>query len=240
MSRTIAMLAFVLCALVPVVGASSFPIATVEEVLGWQSDAADTLILIDVRSRPRYEFKHIQGAIHVPAFAIGDTPLPRGVRIVLYDDGLGSDECERAAATLIQRGFADVRVLSGGLTEWDAVQQPVVAPTGEIGRPFSEPISCADLQTLIQQGRAMTIFDVRSPAAYGQGHLPSSRGLSTPAELQARAAGLKPDEVIVLYDDGSGIAEKQAEALRRQGFRAVRYLYGGMPAWQQSGQKIEK
>jgi len=223
-----------------VMAASGLPTVSVDDVRSWQEENDATVILVDVRSPHRFDFKHIQGAINIPAFAIADKALPSGATIVLYDDGLSSGECERAATLLIQKGFGDVRILAGGLTEWDAEKNPVVVPTGKIGRSFIEPISSPDLDRMIGASRPMTLFDLRPAAAFGLGHLPSSQSLANHGQLRARTQGLRPTDLIVLYDDGSGAAEKQAEELRRSGFRAVRYLYGGMPAWRQEGLRTEK
>jgi rhodanese-related sulfurtransferase len=220
--------------------ASDLPTASVGDVRSGLEQGEGTFVLIDVRSSQRFDFKHIQGAINVPAFAIADKALPSTTTIVLYDDGLGSTDCERAATALLQKGFSDVRVLAGGLNAWDAEKHPVVVPTGRLARPLIEPISTADLDRMIGASRSMTLLDLRPAVSFANGRVPSSQNLANHGQLKARTAGLKPDDLIVLYDDGSGVAEKQAEALRRQGFRAVRYLYGGMPAWRQKGLRTEK
>ncbi len=81
---------------------------------------------LDVRSEPEFTANGLQGAIHVPFFAIakGDCELEEGFTYVVYcDNGLRS---AAAAQHLLESGYATC-VLSGGLLQ-SAPQSPTLMP----------------------------------------------------------------------------------------------------------------
>ena len=49
--------------------------------------------------------------------------------------------------------------------------------------------------------------------------------------------GWRKDSIIILIDSGDDEALKQAEKLRRAGFKLVRFLYGGFPEWKRQNAK---
>lgn len=80
--------------------------------------AAPRTTIVDVRSERLWRAGHVPGAVHV---AVGElegaaTTSLRGQRVIVYgaDDAAG----QRAAATLVRAGHADVRRLAGGLVAW--------------------------------------------------------------------------------------------------------------------------
>jgi uncharacterized membrane protein YdjX (TVP38/TMEM64 family) len=93
-------------------------------------DAQPDLLLLDVRTAPDFvgEQGHIEGALNIPLEALedridalGDDP-ERPIAIVCRTDRRSA----RAAALLAQHGFADARVVQGGMTAWNAAGGPVV------------------------------------------------------------------------------------------------------------------
>ena len=76
-------------------------------------------VLIDVRPTPEYEFSHLPGARHM---ALSETPdslgIPAGTSesLVVYD-AVGRN-AYAVATSLVQRGYARVQVLEGGIFEW--------------------------------------------------------------------------------------------------------------------------
>jgi len=210
--------------------ADSSPKTTPAEVAAWQ-EKGEAFFFVDTRPVTQFERKHARGAVSIPAFAVAAKPLPRGARIVVYDDGAGSSEAERAVAALRATGHSDLYLLEGGLTAWEAQGYPIVAPAGSSAVPFVETIGADELLKLIDDRTRVAIFDLSPAAAYKKGHVPGAISVPTPALLDQAVGRLQPADLIVLYDDGSGDVRQRAEALRRRGLRAVKYLPGGMPAW---------
>ncbi len=216
-----------------------FPKVSPAQVAAWQ-ERGEAFLFVDTRPKLQYDLRHARGAVTIPSFAIVTTPLPRGTKVVLYDGGAGSTEAEDAARALRVRGQTEFYLLEGGLTAWEGQGLPIVAPPGKSAGPLVDPIGAEELARLIAAGARLTILDVRSAAAYKEGHLPGAVSAATPALLEQAAVRQKVPDLIVVYDDGNGDARTQAEQLRRKGFRAVKYLHGGMLAWNQAKLKEEK
>ena len=75
-------------------------------------------LLVDLRAPEVYAKAHLYGAINIPFAELNlwIDRLPRGIFIVLYDQG-GSDS-DLAAQALIENGFPEARSLLGGFNEW--------------------------------------------------------------------------------------------------------------------------
>ncbi|MET8045247.1 sulfurtransferase [Micromonospora sp. NPDC005215] len=130
-----------------------------------------------------------------------------------------------------------------------------------------EPLVEADrLAAELDQADPPTLLDVRwrlvGPPGrddYRAGHLPGAvfvdldtalcgppgaggrHPLPDPAALQAalRAAGVRANHPVVVYDGGDGLAAARAWwTLRWAGHRPVRLLHGGYPAWVAAGRPV--
>jgi rhodanese-related sulfurtransferase len=83
---------------------------------------------------------------------------------------------------------------------------------------------------LMNQGA--TVFDLRAPQAYAEGHIRGARRLDT-AQILSGAETLKryKEKPLILYSDQSSIAAAAVRTLARQGFSKVFNLRGGVAAW---------
>lgn len=92
-------------------------------------------LVIDVRPRAEYDFSHLPGALHM---GLSDTPVSLGLSekaddpLVIYD-AVGADAFP-VVASLIQRGYARVQVLEGGIFDWANRGLPLEGPSGATGR----------------------------------------------------------------------------------------------------------
>jgi len=85
-------------------------------------DARDDLLLLDVRTTADFigEQGHVAGATNIPLEALGSrldalaADRKRPIAIICRTDRRSA----QAAALLSRRGFADVRVVEGGMTAW--------------------------------------------------------------------------------------------------------------------------
>jgi len=219
---------------------SATPVAPAS-VAQWQ-EKEEPFLLVDVRPTQLYDMKHARGAVSIPAFVIDAKPIPKTMKVVLYDNGAGATEAGKAAEALQSKGYGSVYILTGGLTAWEALDLPIVAPPGPSPVPFVEPISAEALQRLLTQGAQLTVIDVRSAPKPGlkRARIQGARAARTAPELQSAMAGVDRTSLIVVFDDGNGDALERAEALRRQGFKSVKYLYGGTLAWDKLNQSDQK
>lgn len=119
---------------------------------------------------------------------------------------------------------------------------PVRAETASAAtsRPAVAEVSVAALQE--RQARkdpALFVLDVRSAGEYAAGHVPGA--VNVPHDqVAARLAELPRDREIVLYCRSGRRAGLAAEVLAANGFRNLALLSGDMPAWEASGNPVEK
>lgn len=199
------------------------------EVRRWQQDKSG-FYLVDVRSGSAYSQKHIEGALNIPAFIVAKKGLPKGGAIVLYDNGIGTTEARSAAEKLESSGYGRVYILDGGLARWEAAGLPMTAPRGVLDGKLVEPVSAGELVQAQRDGMVLVVIDLRAVASFKAGTIPGARNVA-PSELETVATGWRKDDLVVLVDGGDGESERQAEVLRRTGFKLVRFLYGGFPEW---------
>src|SRR5438067_6139784 len=98
---------------------------------------------LDVRERGEFALEQIEGVTPLPRGTIEYrvTTMVPGRRIpiaVFCDDGRRS---ALAAATLAAMGYADVRVVEGGLGAWKARGLPTISGWGVRGKEYGERVA---------------------------------------------------------------------------------------------------
>jgi len=109
---------------------SAFQSITATELL--QRLEAGSVLVLDVRPETEYRSGHIDGARSIP---IGELEsrldeLPRGQEIIAYCRGPYCVFADEAVTLLLQHGFNAGRLIEG-LPDWQALDLPVAAGTGE-------------------------------------------------------------------------------------------------------------
>jgi rhodanese-related sulfurtransferase len=93
-----------------------------------------------------------------------------------------------------------------------------------------------DLLAGMELRAAPLVIDVRSHREYAQGHVPGAINIAFwrlwTGTVDLPAA---PDDPIVVYCGHGPRAQIAASALRRRGFRNLRYLAGHMAGWRRAG-----
>ncbi len=88
-------------------------------------------VFIDARNTSDFAKGHVPGALNVPhAAAATDVPasvlvLPRSGVIVVYCEGGDCGSSLNLARVLSELGFGDIRIVTGGWTEWIKAGLPV-------------------------------------------------------------------------------------------------------------------
>jgi rhodanese-related sulfurtransferase len=97
-------------------------------------------------------------------------------------------------------------------------------------------ISCHALKTLMDEGRAYALFDVRERGEYSRGQIWLATSLPR-REIEFRLPELVPVKrtPVVVYDEGGERASLAAATMARMGYGEVRLLEGGLPAWEAAG-----
>ena len=97
----------------------------------------------------------------------------------------------------------------------------------------------SDVTAARTTGAALLLIDVRSRAAWDQGHVPGARHLPLP-DLEARLGELPPPEddphlVVYCWGPGCNGSTRGALALARAGYRHVQEMIGGFEYWAREG-----
>ena len=106
--------------------------------------------------------------------------------------------------------------------------------------PTAPPVSPGEIAELIDDGRA--VIDVRSPAAFGEGHIPGAYNIQVcRPEFEQRIGWVVPVEspLLLAVEDAS----EASQALHKLAFvgldqRVEGYLEGGMQAWCDAGKAV--
>src|SRR3989442_12408352 len=205
--------------------------------------------VLDLRERGAYEGGHIFRATSLPRrlleFRLPRLVTARATPIVIYDDD-GGRLAELARPALVDMGYADVRVLSGGLDGWRAADRPTVEGINVPSKVFGErvlhemktpQISPQELQARMQQGADLGIVDARTPEQYARGCVPGPRSVPG-GELVLRIGELvrRPDSTIVVHCGGRTRSFIGAESLRRMGLpNPLVALENGTMGWGLAG-----
>jgi len=103
---------------------------------------------------------------------------------------------------------------------------------------YPHTITNEELQTRIENGNDLVILDVREPAEYAFGHIPSAISISM-GELDSRLSELKPtDEIYVICRTGNR-SDLACQLLDEKGFKNVKNVLPGMTQWMGSIEKIQ-
>lgn len=96
--------------------------------------------------------------------------------------------------------------------------------------PLGDSITAHELHTLLENGFAGIIIDVREPYEHAARHIEDSH-LIPLATLPERISELPMDRDIILHCKMGGRSAKALAYLKLQGFTRVRHLQGGLDAW---------
>jgi rhodanese-related sulfurtransferase len=89
---------------------------------------AGTVTLVEALPAPHYDAEHLPGAVNLPGgltpeLAAGLAPDPART-VVTYCSGPSCGRSKAAAAAFVGLGYTDVRVYTGGKSDWAAAGLP--------------------------------------------------------------------------------------------------------------------
>ncbi|NPV92320.1 MAG: FAD-dependent oxidoreductase [Firmicutes bacterium] len=114
-------------------------------------------------------------------------------------------------------------------TTKDPVTYTGMILTNELERGIAL-ITPDEVEQEIEQGRPLTLVDVREPDQYAAGHLPGSLNIPL-AVLRQRLGELNPDIEMVTYCNSGTSGNAAQNILLNHGFKSVRNLSGGYKNW---------
>lgn len=226
----------------------------------------EKIVFVDVRSTDFFQKGHVPGAINVPLSLLAEKRLPKLGRVVLYDDGLGGDQADRALPLLNAKPGIQAEILEGGFAAWTESAGATTAAFG-ISKEEIPMITYQKLKAVSPDD--VVLVDLRTPAPAPASGLVAKSGTSTPALTDLRSEfpgmpvtkspfslattrksgtpGAGGSPLLVLVDNGDGKAEETARALRANGATRFVILAGGerslvrqgQPGLQRLGQTVE-
>ena len=212
------------------------------QAIEWLADSSRTTFLCDVRTAEEYAAQTLPGAQHTPGGQLMQSTDQyigvRRARLVLFDaEGVRATV---VASWLRQMGH-DAVVLEGGLE--GGLTAGLAAGVSAAAGPVRDTtaLSTASVDELAAgiATQSMLALDLRGSMAYRTGHVAGSRW-STRARLAHDLRGVPHDTTLVLIGeaDGEDPAELAVADLHALGYRDIRRLQGGFPAWRDAGHPI--
>ena len=95
---------------------------------------------------------------------------------------------------------------------------------------------------LLSSNPDIVVLDVRTPAEHAEGHLPGTViNVDFKAEnFREEAAKLDRDTAYLVHCRSGGRSTSSLEILKELGFKKLHHLDGGVMAWTESGETLEK
>ncbi len=122
-------------------------------------------------------------------------------------------------------------------------QQPVEAsnsPNAKVEAQVIKYLNPADYATLLAQYEEATVLDVRTPQEVAEGVIECAQNIDFyDNDFRDRVKKLDHDKPIFVYCAVGGRSGQATDFMKRDGFREVYNLDGGIRAWVASGRKAE-
>ncbi len=222
--------------------AARFGVKTVDPLTlsGWQERLVDrTILLLDVRTPEEYAAGHPPDARNAPGGqlvqATDEYVAVRNARLVLIDDD--GTRATMTASWLIQMGWADVFVLSGGISGWSALKQAAEPRTPIVFQ--AECVGPETLSTLLDTVGPPILVDVASSRTYRKAHIPGARW-AVRARLTADLSAIDTSAGLVFTSSDGTLAHLAAgDFKKRHPDVVIRVLKGGTAAWTVAGLPTE-
>ena len=208
-------------------------IETLEE---WRTEAAQrTLYVLDVRFPEEYAAGHLPGSRPAPGGQIagssGHYLATQNARIVLVDDT--GVRATVIAGFLLQQGFADVRVLEGGISSQTLERGPYQPSVPELDALALETMTPSELDAAIANGNT-TVVDFADSLEYHSGHVPGAWWALRSRLGEDMAQLPKSDTYVATSPDGR-LASLAAADMAALTPAKVMVLAGGTTAWREAG-----
>ena len=196
--------------------------------------AAESYVILDVRQAADFGAGHVPGALNIGLggqFASwAGSLIPMTSPIVIVADS--EEQVEEAQIRLARVGIEGVKgFLSGGILAWSQANLEVAA---------LPQVTVGELNDLIPREANLQIIDVRRPAEYQSGHVPSA--VTAPlAKLRETLASLNlnPTQATAVICAGGYRSSAATSIMQHVGFTNLMNVTGGTSAWVNAGYEVE-
>lgn len=241
------------------------PEVSPEEVRGLLEEKNGKVTVVDVREPEEFRQGHVPGAVYLPKGSLeleAERRLSGTGASTVIAYCAGGFRSLFAADTLRKLGFSKVLSMAGGFTRWKQNGHPFDVPKAGTSSPAKDDVdgdvskttlaelkklqsevprtSPEEARQLLENGKGVTLLDVRQADDYRQGHLPGALHLSR-GFLEVQAEQKLPDRQrkILVYSTGEIRSLLAADTLRKLGFENVLLLSGGLDLWKERGYPVE-
>lgn len=223
-------------------------LAVTPQGLQQEIDAGTRLTIIDIRPNAVYRKSHIQNAINIPANLIGKKRLPPLGRVVIYNDGIDLETLDQAVAALNTKPGIQAEALEGGFTAWSSGQKVIQRKSG-LGSSQIKSITYQTLVSMVEAQQPLALVDLRAgdeqealadhfPGVPVVDPIHDVRENTKKMEIGSEILSIIPKQnldVLILIDDGDGLADRVAEKLHAAGTKRLAILIGGERALEVRG-----
>ena len=198
----------------------------------FQSQMKLGAIVVDTRAPPAFGGAHIPVSHSIrlnrlPSYAGWVLPYDKPILLVLEK----SQDLELAVRYLIRLGYDQIAgYLLDGIDAW----YKEALPTEQLGL-----LTVQDLKTRIDRGDDLVVLDVREKGKWDEGHIKGARYIYA-GHVERRLDEIPTDRPIIVACNTGNHASLVASILRREGYREVYNLLGGMAAWQDAEYSLVK
>jgi hydroxyacylglutathione hydrolase len=189
-------------------------------------------VVVDTRTPTAFGGAHIGGSYSIrlnrfPLYAGWVLPYDKPIILVLED----SSDLEMAVRFLTRLGYDQiVGHLRGGIDAW----YKEAFPTEQLGL-----LTVQELKRRLNKDDDLSVLDVREKDKWDKGHIKGARHIYA-GHVERHLDSMPADHPIVVVCNTGNHASLVASILRREGYREVYNLLGGMTAWQDAGYKSVK
>lgn len=189
-------------------------------------------LLLDLRSKEHFSQGHIPGAINIPISpqlsSWAGWVLPEGIGLILFVES--KEEKSFAIDSLLRVGFDTILgTFEKGMENWKREGLPV------------EKLPLLSTEVLfneLKENKSPLVLDVRTEAEWKSGYVPGAYWLPLDRVALEPLTLSKEQPIAVIC--GSGYrASIAASILKKNGYRNVSNVAGGMAAWQAKNYPVE-
>jgi hydroxyacylglutathione hydrolase len=189
-------------------------------------------VVVDTRTPSAFGGAHIGSSYSIrlnrlPLYAGWVLPYDKPIILVLED----SRDLEMAVRLLIRLGYDQIAgYLREGIDAW----YKEALPTEQLGL-----LTVQELKKRLNRGNDLVVLDVREKGKWDEGHIKGARHIYA-GHVERHLNSIPADRPIVVVCNTGNHASLVASILRREGYRELYNLLGGMAAWQDAGYKLVK
>lgn len=189
-------------------------------------------VAVDTRTPPAFGGAHIQGSYSIrlsrlPLYAGWVLPYDKPVILVLEDSG----DLDMTVRYLIRLGYDQiVGYLRDGIEAW----YKEALPTEQL-----DLLTVQELKERLDRRDDLVVLDVREKGKWDEGNIKGAHHTYA-GHVEHHLDEIPADRPIVIVCNTGNHASLVASILRREGYREIYNLLGGMTAWQNAGYNVTK